>query len=86
VKNWSSYKNYGQKLSEDPDWRIDAEKMNLTNQGRFMHCMPIRRNVVATDAVLDAPNSAMIHLAGNRLHSATAVLAEIVTRSGAPRI
>lgn len=78
VKNWSSYQNYGQKLTENPDWRIDIDKMNLTNNGRFMHCMPIRRNVVATGAVLDHPNSAMIHQAGNRLHSAKAVLVELL--------
>ena len=78
VKNWSSYKTYGQKLTENPDWRIDEAKMSLTNEGRFMHCMPIRRNVIATDGVLDHPNSAMIHQAGNRLHSARVVLAEIM--------
>ena len=72
VKNWSSYKNYGQILSQDPAWIVDEEKMALTNHGKLMHCMPVRRNVIATDKVLD--DSIMIEQAGNRVYSCQAIL------------
>ena len=72
VKNWSSYKNYGQILSQDPSWIVDEEKMALTNHGKLMHCMPVRRNVIATDKVLD--DSIMIEQAGNRVYSCQAIL------------
>ena len=72
VKNWSSYKNYGQILSQDPSWIVDEEKMAITNHGKLMHCMPVRRNVIATDKVLD--DSIMIEQAGNRVYSCQAIL------------
>ena len=72
AKNWSSYSDYGKILSTDPSWMIDEEKMNLTNNGKFMHCMPVRRNVIASDGVLD--DSIIIEQAGNRTFSAQAVL------------
>ncbi len=75
-KNWSSYTSYGQKLEVEKDWMISEEKMAKTNAGKFMHCLPVRRNVVVTDAVLDA--SIVYHQAGNRLWSAQAVLHEII--------
>ncbi len=76
AKNWSSYQQYGQILSKDKSWTITEQKMSLTNQGRFMHCLPIRRNVVASDGVID--QSLVIPQAKNRLFAAQAVLAQIL--------
>ncbi|MEX1136071.1 MAG: N-acetylornithine carbamoyltransferase [Balneolales bacterium] len=59
------------------DWTITADKMGLTNNARFMHCLPIRRNVVADDAVLDSPNAVHIQQAGNRLHAQKAILMKL---------
>ncbi len=79
AKNWSSYHEYGKILSQDPTWTVSEEKMNLTNNGTFMHCLPIRRNVIATDAVID--NSKVIELAGNRVFAAQAVIKRILESS-----
>jgi N-succinyl-L-ornithine transcarbamylase len=76
TKNWSSYSNYGQTLPVKKDWTISKRKMKLTNQGKFMHCLPIRRNVVATDEVID--NSLVYQQAKNREYAAQAVLKNIV--------
>ena len=56
VKNWSSFKEYGEVMISDPEWMLTADKMKLTNNGKFMHCLPVRRNVVVTDEVLDSEN------------------------------
>ena len=72
AKNWSAYEPYGAKTSEDPAWTITGDKMGLTNNGRFMHCLPIRRNVVATDSVID--NSLVVRQAENRIYAAQIVL------------
>lgn len=79
AKNWSSYENYGQILSQDQKWMVDKHKMNLTNNAKFMHCLPVRRNVVVSDAVIDSPNSIVIQEAANREFAAQAVLDEILT-------
>ena len=79
AKNWSAVKNYGQAAPELTDWTITAEKMALTNNGKFMHCLPIRRNVVATDAVLDGPASIIYEQAQNRIYAAQAVLYNLIT-------
>lgn len=76
AKNWSSYEKYGKILSNDPLWTVDRKKMDLTNQAKFMHCLPIRRNVIATDEVIN--NSAVIELAGNRVFAAQAVLKKMI--------
>lgn len=76
AKNWSSYKYYGQKIDVAEDWTITSEKMGLTNEGKFMHCLPIRRNVVATDEVID--QSVVYQQAKNREYAAQAVLQEIL--------
>jgi len=78
AKNWSSYEYYGNILSKDKNWTISKEKMALTNDGKFMHCLPVRRNVEVTDDVLDSPSSVVIHEAGNRVWSAQAVLKKIL--------
>ena len=75
-KNWSSYTSYGQKLEVEKDWMVNEQKMAKTNAGKFMHCLPVRRNVVVSDAVLDS--SIIYQQAGNRLWSAQAVLHEIL--------
>jgi len=78
TKNWSSFENYGKPYTKGADWIINEEKMQLTNTQHFMHCLPIRRNVVATDGVLDHPQSLIIPQAKNRLHAAEAVLYNIL--------
>ena len=78
VKNWSSYKNYGQVSNTDSNWMISAEKMKLTNNGKFMHCLPVRRNVIVADEVIDSENSIVIQQANNRTYSAQIVLKKIL--------
>lgn len=78
AKNWSSYSNYGQILHSDASWMITKDTMNLTNNAKFMHCLPVRRNVVVSDEVLDSPSSIVISQAGNREWAAQAVLKEIL--------
>lgn len=78
TKNWSSFIAYGKVMSKDLSWTISAEKMALTNNARFMHCLPVRRNVVVTDAVLDHANSLVIEQANNRTYAAQTVLKKIL--------
>ncbi len=78
VKNWSSYSDYGRMGNLYPDWMITREKMELTNQGKFMHCLPVRRNVVVDDAVLDGEHSLVIEQANNRTFAAQLVLKKIL--------
>jgi N-succinyl-L-ornithine transcarbamylase len=78
AKNWSSYTDYGKILSQDPAWTLTPEKMALTAEGRFMHCLPVRRNVIVSDAVLDSPASLVVEEAGNRTPAAQAVLARML--------
>lgn len=78
AKNWSSYEHYGQILTEDPSWRITAEKMALTATGNFMHCLPVRRNFKVEDAVLDGAGSLVLRQAHNRVFAAQAVLKRIL--------
>ena len=78
TKNWCSYQHYGQILRSDDKWMITPKKMQLTNNGKFMHCLPIRRNIVAADGVLDSPNSLVIKQSQNRIYSAQAVLKQIL--------
>jgi N-succinyl-L-ornithine transcarbamylase len=80
AKNWSSYTDYGQILSEDTDWQITEEKMELTNKGKFMHCLPVRRNVIVSDGVLDSNSSVVIQEAGNREFSAQVVIKKILEK------
>jgi len=75
VKNWSNYKNYGKVLNEDPNWMMTQEKLG---NAKFMHCLPVRRNVVVEDAVLDGDNSVVIQQANNRTYAAQIVLKHIL--------
>jgi N-succinyl-L-ornithine transcarbamylase len=78
TKNWSSYNDYGKILNYDLDWMVTAEKMKLTNNAKFMHCLPVRRNVVVADAVIDSENSIVINQANNRTFAAQVVLKKIL--------
>src|SRR5262245_58191935 len=84
AKSWGSKHYYGrgeediQLRQQYKHWRIDEDVMNSTDNGWFMHCLPVRRNVVVTDGVLDGPRNAAIDEAENRLHVQKAVLASIL--------
>ena len=80
AKNWSAYTdpNYGKILSNNTDWTVDAQKMQLTNNAYFMHCLPVRRNMIVTDEVIDSKQSIVIPQATNRVVSAQVVLSEIL--------
>lgn len=80
AKNWSSYSDYGKRLpvSDDTSWTITAEKMALTHRAKFMHCLPVRRNIVVSDEVLDGPDSIILSQAENRIYSAQAVLKRLI--------
>ena len=75
AKNWSSYDDYGQILKTDLDWMITKEKIG---DAKFMHRLPVRRNVVVEDAVLDSKNSLVIQQANNRTFAAQLVLKKIL--------
>ena len=81
TKNWSSYEDYGKILSTDESWMITAEKMNLTNNGKFMHCLPVRRNVVVADEVLDSDNSLVFEQAENRVYAAQAAIHSLLSKT-----
>ena len=78
AKNWSNYKEYGKILSTDPNWMVTEAKMSLTNGGKFLHCLPVRRNVIVEDAVLDSDRSLVIEEAANRIVSMQTVLKRIL--------
>lgn len=76
AKNWAacSGDNYGKVLSTDRSWTITADKMRLTDNARFMHCLPVRRNMIVTDDVIESDRSIVIPEAANREISAQVVL------------
>ena len=80
AKNWSAYQdpNYGQILSKDMSWTVSTEKMALTNNAYFMHCLPVRRNMIVTDDVIESPQSLVIPEAANREISAETVIKRIL--------
>lgn len=78
AKNWSSYNDYGKILSNDLNWTVTKEKMALTNDAKFMHCLPVRRNMIVTDEVLDSDDSIVIPQANNRTYAAQAILTKIL--------
>ena len=81
VKNWSSYQQYGQILSQDESWSFGKEQLAVTNNAKVMHCLPVRRNLVIKDEILDGPNAIHLQQAKNRVYSAQAVFAELFTSS-----
>ena len=80
AKNWSAYAdpNYGKVLSTDRNWTITTEKMALTDNGYFMHCLPVRRNMIVSDDVIESDHSLVIPEAANREISAQVVLKRIL--------
>lgn len=80
AKNWAAYEDphYGEVLSTDRSWTVDSEKMALTNHAYFMHCLPVRRNMIVTDDVIESPQSLVIPEAANREISAEVVLKRIL--------
>lgn len=76
AKNWAAYTdpNYGKILSKDMSWTVTSEKMALTNNAYFMHCLPVRRNMIVSDDVIESPQSIVIQEAANREISAQTVI------------
>jgi N-acetylornithine carbamoyltransferase len=83
AKSWGSLKHYGNEADERQlrvkhmDWQVTPKDMKKTDGGIFMHCLPVRRNVVVADAVLDSPASVVVDEAENRLHVQKALLVAI---------
>lgn len=82
AKNWAAFADahYGQVLSTDRSWMVDAEKMALTNNAYFMHCLPVRRNMIVSDEVIESPQSLVIPEAANREISAQTVLKRMMEK------
>ena len=80
AKNWSAFQdpNYGKILSKDLDWTVSDRQMAVTNDARFMHCLPVRRNMIVTDDVIEGPRSLVIPEAANREISAQTVIKRIL--------
>ncbi len=80
AKNWAAYSdpNYGKVINTDRSWTVTTEKMALTNNAYFMHCLPVRRNMIVSDDVIESPRSIVIPEAANRVVSAQTVLREIL--------
>ena len=83
AKNWACPgvtrpEDYGKVLSKDMSWTVDTEHMSWTNNAFFMHCLPVRRNMIVSDDVIEAPTSLVIPEAANREISATVVLKRIL--------
>jgi len=83
AKNWACPgvtrpEDYGKILSKDMSWTVDAEHMSWTNNAQFMHCLPVRRNMIVSDDVIESPRSLVIPEAANREISATVVLKRIL--------
>ena len=76
AKNWAPYREdiYGKVVNYDMDWTVSAKKMALTDNACFMHCLPVRRNMIVTDEVIESPRSLVIPEAANRVVSAQTVL------------
>ena len=86
AKNWScpgvtNPADYGKVISKDMGWTIDEEHMSWTNNAHFMHCLPVRRNMIVTDNVIEGPRSLVIPEAANREISATVVLKRMLEDS-----
>ncbi len=77
VKNWSSFRDYGA-IKKLPDWELTLEKLKFSNNAKVMHCLPVRRNLVISEDVLESDQSIVLQQAENRLYTAQAVLSEIL--------
>jgi N-acetylornithine carbamoyltransferase len=85
AKSWGSKACYGSASADISmrapfrnDWIVDEAKMALTNNAAFMHCLPVRRNVIVTDGVIDSLNSVVVDEAENRLHIQKAILSQLL--------
>src|SRR5205807_2473160 len=85
AKSWGSKNFYGapekdiaERAQYRDQWIVDETKMALTNDAIFMHCLPVRRNVIVSDGVIDSPASVVIDEAENRLHVQKAILATLL--------
>jgi N-succinyl-L-ornithine transcarbamylase len=80
AKNWAAYRdpNYGKVLSTDRSWTVSARQMAVTRNAYFMHCLPVRRNMIVTDDVIESPQSIVIPEAANREISAQWVIKKII--------
>jgi len=80
AKNWATYEapNYGKVLSRDMGWTVTKEKMALTDNAFFLHCLPVRRNMIVSDEVIESPQSLVIPEAANRVVSAQTVLKKML--------
>ncbi len=80
AKNWAAYEapNYGKVLSRDRGWTVTKEKMALTNDAFFLHCLPVRRNMIVSDDVIESPRSLVIPEAANRVYSAQTVIKRLL--------
>jgi len=87
AKNWSCPgvtrpEDYGRILSKDMDWTIDDAHMAVTNNGKFMHCLPVRRGLIVTDDVIESKNSLVIPEAANREISCSVVIKRMLESMG----
>ncbi|HAN39292.1 MAG TPA: N-acetylornithine carbamoyltransferase [Chitinophagaceae bacterium] len=78
VKNWSTYTDYGKVYNNDPAWMLTEESMELTNNAKVMHCLPVRRNVELSDEILDSSYSLVTQQASNRVWAAQAVISSLL--------
>jgi N-acetylornithine carbamoyltransferase len=85
AKSWGSKNFYGEAEKDieyraefRSDWIVDEAKMSRTNNGIFMHCLPVRRNVIVTDGVIDSANSVVVDEAENRLHVQKAIMSKLI--------
>lgn len=80
AKNWSSFNDYGEVKCMDMNWTVDEKKMSLTNNAKFMHCLPVRRNMIVTDGVIESKNSLVVQEAANRVISAQTVIKRMLEK------
>lgn len=78
VKNWSTYTDYGRIYCNDPKWMLSNKKLQLTNNAKVMHCLPVRRNVELSDEILDGESSIVTQQATNRVWAAQVVLSKLL--------
>jgi N-succinyl-L-ornithine transcarbamylase len=78
AKNWASFSNYGFIGTKHHDWKLTPEKMSHTNNGKFMHCLPIRRNIEVSDEVIDGQNSLVMEQVRNRTVAAQTILTSLL--------
>ena len=85
AKNWScpgvtEPANYGKILCDDRSWMVDEAHMAVTNNARFMHCLPVLRNVIVSDGVIDSERSIVIPEAANRVTSIQVVMKRMLEK------